>query len=252
MIPVNQRDVSPAPGEKPGALQSVPVAVGATPLLPAVARPLESAASCRVLLVDDQPVFAEGLRAACERAGLAVLATATAADEALPLVRRTRPDVAILPVIMPGLNGFEATRRIREASPGTKVLLLTTVVDERRLADAWRAGAGGIALKSQLPDDLIHAIHEVAGGRPYVCSISEVGLLPIADAGGVTRGMLTRRERQVLQLICEGKSIRQIATDLGITPKTADHHREHIRRKLGVRTTAHLVRWAIRVGLVLP
>jgi len=220
------------------------------PMSPAV-RP-STAPAPRILLIGHEPLFMEGLRSRCEGEGLVVAGTALGGEEGTSLVGRLRPDVAVIALLMPRLNGYEATRRIADVSPDTKVLLLTSVVDERRLADAWRAGARGIALKSQSSAELIHAIREVAAGRPYVCPIAEGGLLPIVDAGGSSRGMLTRREGQVLQLVAEGKSIRQIATLLGISPKTAEHHREHIRKKLGVHTTAGLVRWAIRLGLVVP
>ncbi len=210
------------------------------------------APASRILLIGHEPLLMEGLRARCEGDGLLVTGTASGGDEGVSLARRLRPDVAVIALIMPRLNGYETTRQIADVSPDTKVLLLTTLVDERRLADAWRAGARGIALRSQPSADLIHAIREVAAGRPYVCPIAEGGLLPIVDSSGSTRGMLTRREGQVLQLVAEGKSLRQIAALLGISPKTAEHHREHIRKKLGVHTTADLVRWAIRLGLIVP
>lgn len=206
----------------------------------------------RLLLADQEPLFIEGLRACCEAEGFVVSGTAREGEEVVSLARRLRPDVAIIPLLTPRLNGYKATQEIAQASPGTKVLLLASAVDERRLADAWRAGARGIALKSQPPAELIHAIREVAAGRPYVCPIAEAGLLPPIDSGTAGHGMLTHREGQVLQLIAEGKSVRQLAELLHISPKTVEHHREHIRKKLGVHTTAQLVRWAIRLGLVVP
>lgn len=202
----------------------------------------------RVLLADDHPVFLNGLRTLCETGGLSVVGTAVNGDDAVDLARRVHPDVAVLDIAMPRLNGYGAAREVRRVSPGTKVILLTGFADDRQLADAWRTGASGLIMKSEPPDQMIEAIRAVARGSIYVASSAQ----PVVDRQRQVpeEGTLTPRERQVLQLVAMGKSSKEIAAVLARSVKTVEHHRESLKKKLGVSRIASLVRYAIRSGLL--
>lgn len=206
-------------------------------------------ARTRILLADEEPMFLEGLRGLCAREGLTVAGVTTVGQDVIPLVARERPDVVVLGTVVGLIGGFEIVRRIVEHTPGANVLLLTGLLDERRLANAWRAGARGVAPRSLAPREFLLALQEVAAGRTYVWRGARI---PPAASGTVraTVTTLTSREYDVLGLIADGKSIKQIAAVLCIAPKTVEHHRAHICRKLAVQTTAHLVRSAVRLGLV--
>ena len=201
-----------------------------------------------ILLADDEPIFLEGLHGLCSRQGFFVAATTTFGQEVIPLVARDRPLVAVVGTLLGPTGRFETIRQIVEASPGTNVLLLTSLLDQRRLANAWQAGARGVALRSLAPEELLFAVKEVAAGRTYVWrgGRSRPGTTCTAATP------LTSREYDVLGLIADGKAVKQIAAVLGIATKTVEHHREHICKKLAVQTTAHLVRCAVRLGLIAP
>jgi len=184
--------------------------------------------------------------------GLTVAAVTTIGCDMVPLVARERPDVVVLGTVFGSAGRFETVRQIVQQFPGAKVLLLSSLLDERRLANAWQAGARGVAPRSLDPKELLFAVQEVAAGRTYVWR--ERRKLPrhSGASDGVAGALLTLREYDVLGLIADGKSIKQIAAVLGIAPKTVEHHRAHICKKLAVQTTAHLVRSAVRLGLVAP
>jgi len=183
--------------------------------------------------------------------GLTVAAVTTIGGDMVPLVARERPDVVVLGTVFGSAGRFETVRQIVQQFPGAKVLLLSSLLDERRLANAWQAGARGVAPRSLDPKELLFAVQEVAAGRTYVWR--ERRKLPrhSGASDGVAGALLTLREYDVLGLIADGKSIK-IAAVLGIAPKTVEHHRAHICKKLAVQTTAHLVRSAVRLGLVAP
>jgi DNA-binding NarL/FixJ family response regulator len=203
----------------------------------------------RVLLADEEPMFLEGLRGLCAHDGLAVAAVTSHGSEVVPLVARERPDVAVVGTVVSPFGSLEAVRQIVQISPGTRVLLLTSLLDERRLADAWQAGARGVAPRYLLASELLFAILEIAAGRTYVWRSDQN--IPVRwGTAGTAVTSLSSREYDVLRLIADGKSLKQIAAMLGIAPKTVEHHRAHICRKLAVQTTAHLVRCAVRLGLV--
>jgi DNA-binding NarL/FixJ family response regulator len=168
------------------------------------------------------------------------------------LVARERPDVVVLGTVLGPTGRFETVRQIMQISPGTKVLLLTNLLDERRIANAWQAGARGIAPRSLAAPELLVAIQAVAAGRTYVWRERRKFPRQPGAVDGVAGTLLSSREYDVLGLIADGKSIKQIAAVLGIAPKTVEHHRAHICKKLGVQTTAYLVRSAVRLGLVAP
>jgi DNA-binding NarL/FixJ family response regulator len=209
--------------------------------------------SLRLLLADDHLVFLQALRPLLERHGFAVVGEAADGCEAVRLAARTRPDVAVLDLVLPLLNGVDATREIAQVSPATRVLLLAAQFDERWVGAALRAGVRGFVAKAGPMEELHDAIQEVARGGVHACPEVAPALLRAGAAvGGPESGPLTAREQEVLRLIAEGQSTKQVAALLGITFKTAESHRARIMAKLGIHETAGLVRYAIRDGLILP
>jgi DNA-binding NarL/FixJ family response regulator len=209
--------------------------------------------SIRVLLADDHTIVRQGLKTLLAREGFEVVAEAATGREALRLAQSTRADVAVLDVSMPELNGIDAGREIMQTCPETKVLLLTQHAEEAYVTSAMRAGLHGYILKSQAASDLVHAVREVQRGRLYLsAALSQVLVEAFRDQAGVRDDPLTLREREVLQLVAEGRSSKEIAQTLGISTKTAESHRSRIMTKLGLHETASLVRYAIRHHLIAP
>jgi DNA-binding NarL/FixJ family response regulator len=207
----------------------------------------------RLLLADDHNLVRAALRALLEREGYEVVAEAADGREAIGLARDLAPDVAILEVAMPVLNGFDAARQIQRLSPGTRTLLLTLHEEEQYLAEALQAGVRGFVLKTQVAGDLVQAIEQVASGAVYLSP--QVSQLVVDDFLGRRRlgaERLTAREREVLQLIAEGRTTKETAAMLGVSLKTAESHRARIMKKLDVHEVTGLVRYAIRRGLVRP
>jgi DNA-binding NarL/FixJ family response regulator len=205
----------------------------------------------RVLLADDHRIVRQGLRALLEDEGCSVVAEAGDGQEAVDLARRFRPDVAVLDLSMPGLNGIEAGRVIVRSHEATKVVLLTVHREDHYVAAALRAGITGYVLKTQAATDLIDAMTRVASGSVYVSP--GVSREAVEDAGREEGcGPLTPRERQVLQLVAEGRTTKEVASTLGISVKTADTHRTRIMEKLDIHEVAGLVRYAIRRGVIQP
>jgi two-component system response regulator NreC len=207
--------------------------------------------ACRVLLADDHRIVREGLRALLEKAGHIVVGEAADGREAYQAAQRLQPNIAVVDLAMPLLNGLDAIREIQRVSPGTKAILLTMYTDRPYVLQAMQAGARGYVLKSQAAEDLIRAIQEVLRGAAYL-SPSVAALLVDAYRRGddEPKEPLTAREREVLQLIGEGKTTKAIAGVLGISFKTAESHRSHIMKKLDIHETAGLVRYSIRRGLL--
>jgi len=205
--------------------------------------------SIRVLIADDHAIVRQALKLLLQQEGLEVVGEAGDGVEAVKIATQCTPDVAVLDRLMPLLGGLEAAREIRRVSPDTGVVLLTSRADEQGVLDALEAGIRGCVPKSHEARELIAAIGEVARGGTYLgaglCSAVVNGYLGRVQAGP---GVLTPRERQVLQLIAEGKKTREIARLLGVSVKTAESHRGHIMDKLEIRDTAGLVRYAIRRG----
>jgi DNA-binding NarL/FixJ family response regulator len=207
----------------------------------------------RVVLADDHPVVRQGVKALLEQHGLKVVAEASDGKAAVEAVRELRPDVAVLDIMMPLLNGISAAHEIARTYPATKVILLTALNDERYVTQGLRDGVRGFVLKTQAAEDLVQAVNEVVRGEIYVSpGVSQVVVdaCKAATVQGVDR--LTSRERQVVQLVAEGNSTKQIAALLQITPKTAEFHRMRVMKKLNVHGVAGLVRYAIREGLIAP
>lgn len=206
---------------------------------------------CRVLLADDHQIVRQGLRALLEKAGHSVVGEAADGREACALAQKLQPNIAVLDLAMPLLNGLDAIGEIRRVSPATQTILLTMYTDRPYVLRALQAGAKGYVLKTQASDDLVRAIQEVWGGAVYLSPGVAVGLVDAyLGKDEQLKEPLTARERQILQLIAEGKTTKAIAAMLGITFKTAESHRNRIMKKLDIHQTAGLVRYAIRRGLV--
>ncbi len=207
----------------------------------------------QIVLADDHEVVREGFKALLERQGYQVVGEASNGREAVLLVEKTKPQIAILDLAMPLLNGVDATRQIRRTSPRTKTILLTMYKEDQYVLEALRAGVSGYILKTKAAKDLVQAISQVVNGMVYlspevsqtIVDAYRAELTPAADP-------LTAREREVLQLVAEGKTTKEVASVLGVSVKTADSHRTHLMRKLDIHDTAGLVRYAIRIGLIRP
>jgi two-component system response regulator NreC len=207
----------------------------------------------RILLADDHVIVRQGFRALLEREGLEVVAEAADGHEAVRLAGDLQPDVAVLDFAMPLLNGLDAAREIRRRSPGTRLILLTVHTEDHYVLEALQAGVHGYVVKTQAAADLVRAIREVRGSAMYLSpTISRAVVEASFDKANPPGDMLSPRERQVLQLVAEGKTTKEIAAVLGVSIKTADSHRARIMRKLDIHDTAGLVRFAIRRGLIHP
>lgn len=204
-----------------------------------------------VLLADDHAMFRESLRALLEREGFDVVAEASDGREAVRLGNKHQPTVAVLDFSMPLLNGIEVARQLRRRSPRTAAILLTMFEEDDYVLRALASGVRGYVLKAQAAADLVTAIREVANGAVYLSPGISRALLDYhlqQDHAGADP--LTERERQVLQLVAEGKSMREVAGVLSVSVKTAESHRTRLMRKLDLHNTAGLVRYAIRRGLI--
>ena len=205
----------------------------------------------RILLADDHPILRGGLRRLLESWGMTVVGEAQSGHEVLQSVRNLSPDVAILDIGMPGLNGVDAARLLAREAPMVKVILLTMHADETYVVEALRAGVRGYVLKSQATEDLLDAINTVLGGGVYLSpGLPQVSLDRLMTGASNRGQVLTPREREVLQLIAEGHTTKEVGSVLGISAKTAETHRTRIMLKLDVHETAGLVRHAVRIGLV--
>jgi DNA-binding NarL/FixJ family response regulator len=207
----------------------------------------------RILLADDHVIVRQGLRALLERAGFEVVGEADNGQQAIELAGKLHPDIAVLDVAMPVLNGIDATRGIRKVSDRTEVILLTMYTQERFVRESLRAGVRGYVIKSTVADELLEAIRTVRKGNPYLTpEVAKVMVEGYLAGGDRQVSCLGDRERQVLQLVAEGKTTKEIADMLQISVKTAESHRAHLMDKLQIHDTAGLVRYAIREGLIQP
>jgi DNA-binding NarL/FixJ family response regulator len=207
----------------------------------------------RLILADDHLVVRQGLKALLDREGFEMVGQVSDGQEAVALAREVRPDLAVLDFAMPVLNGLDAARAIAREVPGTRVILLTMHTDDHYVLEALRAGVRGYVVKTQAGADLVRAIHEVCRGMVYLSpAISQTVVQAYLSKTELPAEPLTPREREVLQLVTEGKTTKEIAGMLGLSVKTVDTHRSHIMEKLGIHDTAGLVRYAIRRGLIRP
>jgi DNA-binding NarL/FixJ family response regulator len=211
----------------------------------------------RILLGDDHTLLRHGLRKILEeQPGWEVVAEASDGREAVRLATLTQPNIAILDIGMPGLNGIEATRQIVRRLPTTQILILSMHAEEAYIIQALQAGARGYLLKDSADTELIRAVTAVAAGKSFFSpAVAKVMLddyvQRLADKGITDRfETLSEREREVLQLVAEGHSNKEIAELLSISPVTVDTHRAHILQKLDIHNTAELVLYAVRRGVI--
>jgi DNA-binding NarL/FixJ family response regulator len=210
----------------------------------------------RILIADDHLVVRRGLRSILEaHDGWQVVAEAADGNAAVEAALATKPDIVVLDFSLPGLDGLEVTRRIRESLDHTEILIFTMHDGETIIREVLRAGARGYVLKTDADDHLLGAITALAQHRPYLTwRASEALLDALLDDhdGAIADGPLTRREREVVKLIAEGLSNKKVAQQLQVSIKTVESHRATAMRKLGMSTTADLVRYAIRNRLIEP
>jgi len=206
-----------------------------------------------ILLADDHVMVRQALRTCLEHAGMAVSSEASDGQEALEIAHAQPPDVALLDIGMPRLNGLETARRLREACPQTKIIVLTAHTEDSYVLEAMQAGAVGYVLKTQPTLDLVQAIRHVLQGGMYV-SPQVSRTVVTAYLGHADRPLdpLTSREREILQRIAEGETTKEIAWRLELSAKTVESHRSRLMHKLDIHEMATLVRYTIRRGLAHP
>ena len=210
--------------------------------------------SISIIVADDHVVIRKGLRALLEeRPGWKVVAEATNGREAVEKAVRLAPDLVVLDLSMPELNGLDATPLILRAVPHARVLILTMHNTEELVEKTLKAGARGYVLKSDAERDLITALEAVLADRTFFTPVASefgIGFASLPPAGGTLNAGLSPRERQIIQLLAEGKSNKEVAVRLGISVRTAENHRARIMRKLQLRTLSDLVRHAIRNKII--
>jgi two-component system, NarL family, response regulator NreC len=207
----------------------------------------------RIVLADDHALVRQGLSSLLEREKFQVVAEASDGQEVLRLVGQFHPDIAVVDISMPTLNGIDAARELARSSPKTKTILLTQHDEEQYIHEALQAGVRGYVLKSQVASELVHAIQQVSRGGFYLSpGVSEAVVEAYRTRSERPADPLSSRERQVLQLIAEGRSTKDVASLLGISLKTAESHRSRLMQKLDIHETASLVRYAVRRGLIQP
>jgi two-component system, NarL family, response regulator NreC len=206
-----------------------------------------------VLLADDHPVFRQGLRALLEREKFEILGEASDGFEAIVLAERLQPTVVVIDLAMPAMNGIDAAREIGKRVPRAKVILLSMYTEEHHVLEALRAGVKGCVSKSQAAEHLLQAIKDVCAGGVYLSPhVSGAVVQAYLAKTDLPYEPLTPRERQVLQLIAEGKTTKETAAVLDVSVKTAETHRTNLMEKLDIHSTAGLVRYAIRRGMLQP
>jgi len=204
-----------------------------------------------IILADDHSVVRQGIRMLLERENFEIVGEAADGLEAVRLAEKYQPDIAVLDLAMPIMNGITAIGQIHGVSPRTKVILLTMHTEEHNVLQALRAGVKGCVTKTQAVEHLIVAIREVCAGGVYLSpSVSGAVVQAYLSRSEAPYDPLTDRERQVLQLVAEGNTTKEIALILGVATKTAETHRVKVMDKLDIHSTAGLVRYAIRRGLV--
>ena len=215
-------------------------------------------APLKIVVVDDHAVVRRGVRALLEsHAGWEVVAEATTGREAVEAVKQHRPEIVVMDLSLPELNGLEATRQIVHESQQTEVLVLTMHHSEQLAREVLKAGARGYVLKSDADENLITAVEALRQHKPFLTSGVTEFMLDgfLKDAGGpddASRDTVTPREREIIQLLAEGQSNKEAAASLGVSVKTIEAHRANIMRKLRLRSVSDLVRYAIRNKIAQP
>ncbi|MGA9769158.1 MAG: response regulator transcription factor [Blastocatellia bacterium] len=209
-----------------------------------------------IVLADDHQLVRQGLRALLEvESDLRVIGEAGDGLEAVRLVERLNPNVLVLDLMMPGINGLEVTRQLKKSSFQTGIVILSMYADEAYVLEALGNGASGYVLKDSNASDLVHAVREVAAGRRYLSPpLSDRAIEVYQETARATvidrYETLTTREREVLHLCAEGCTSSEIASRLGISARTAETHRTHLMSKLGLHTQVELIRYALRRGII--
>lgn len=213
----------------------------------------------RILIADDHGIVRAGLKLLLNRiSGTEVVAEASDGREAVRLAKAFQPDVALIDVAMPLLNGLDAARQIVRENPRTGIIVLSMYMDESYVLRALDAGARGYLIKDNADDELENAIRSVAAGRPFFSRAIADTLLEdhvhVMRKQGVTESydLLTEREREVLHLLAEGKSNKEAAAVLNLSPYTIDTHRTNLMQKLGLHNTAEIVLYAVRHAIITP
>lgn len=203
-----------------------------------------------VLLADDHAIVAEGLASLLQRE-FSLIGTVADGAQLVEAARKLRPDVIVTDVAMPGMSGLEALRRLKADAIPAKVIFLTMHADAQLAAEAFRAGASGFVVKHAAGKELIVAIHTVLrGGRHLTPHLASDVLTTLTDGG--TSGALTPRQREVVSLIAEGRTMKEVAAALGLSPRTVETHKYQVMQALGLQTTADMIRYAIEHGLIAP
>jgi DNA-binding NarL/FixJ family response regulator len=207
----------------------------------------------RILLADDHVIIVEGLRSLLE-SHFELVGAVTDGMALVEAARQHQPDVILLDISMPLLNGLDAARILQKESIKSKFIFLTMHTDSYFIKEAFRAGASGYLLKQSAGDELIMAINQVLLGRAYITPLIAKDVIPLIiesrNSPDENHSGLTTRQRQVLQLIAEGKSMKEIALLLDISVRTAESHKYEMMQNLGVRTNAELIQYAIKIGLI--
>src|SRR5271170_2638870 len=212
----------------------------------------------RILIADDHDLMRRGIKGLLQsHAGWEVCGEAHTGREAVSLAETLKPDVVVLDISMPDLNGIEAARRIRKSSPSTEVLILSVHYSDQLIREILEAGVRGYIVKSDSDRDLVIAVETLANHKPFFTPrATEIILNSFNGTGRMTdipeslRDRLTSREREIVQLLAEGKSSKEVASSLNISVKTAETHRANIMRKLQLHTVTDLVRYAVRNQIV--
>jgi two-component system response regulator NreC len=213
--------------------------------------------SIRILLADDHAIVRDGVRALLEKqSDMTVVGEAADGRETVQLAEEHSPDVVVMDIAMPNMNGIEATRRIVASSPRTAVVILSMHQDESYVLRSLKAGAKGYLLKDSLRSDVIEAVRSVAQGRSFltkkVSRMLQEDYIRVMQSRGVedSYDLLTDREREILQLIAEGKTNKEAAMVLNISTTTVETHRTHILQKLGLHSIPDLILYAVRKGII--
>ena len=212
----------------------------------------------KVIVADDHRLVAEGIVKILEKA-YSVVATPADGRSFIEAVEKFRPDLTVVDISLPLLNGLDACRHVKKSCPEVKIIILTMHAEQHFVNEAFRVGVGGYVLKTSVADELLFAVNEVLQGRMYISPVVTQGMVnqaletttqapkPPINSAGV---MLSLRQREVLQLVAEGKSNKEIASAINVTVKTIEFHKARISKELGVRTTAELTKQAISLGLI--
>ena len=214
----------------------------------------------QVIVADDHRLVAEGVVKILEKE-YSVVATPTDGRGFIEAVEKFRPDLALVDISLPLLNGLDACRHVKKSCPEVKIIILTMHSEQHFVNEAFRTGVGGYVLKTSVADELLFAVKEVLNGRTYISPVVAQGLVnqalesptePPRRPKSPPPVSLSLRQREVLQLVAEGKSNKEIASAINVTVKAIEFHKARISKELGVRTTAELTKQAITLGLIAP